>query len=140
MNATTNLIDTIEAARSSAVKLTVFHLPPGLRTLVAVTPGAIETFPDVAIDEIADAAVIAGALDALAASKPARGDRPIDVRYGLIFEDAGGERVMRAYKGAFASAGQIDDVLCDYEEANLHEWLVARYPLPKNPYAEEDEE
>jgi hypothetical protein len=135
--AASNMTETIDAARASAVKLTVYHLPPGMRTLIAVAPGAIETFPDVAVDEISDAATIAGALDALAASQPSQGDRPLDTRYGLIFENAAGERVLRAYKGRFASYGQIDNAPCDFEEVTFHEWLVARYPVPRIPVADE---
>jgi len=122
----------IEAARASAFKLTIYHLPPGLRTLVAVTAAALEAFPGVAVDEIGDAATIGSALDALVAARPVPENHPLNVRYGLIFTDVGGERIMRAYKGRFASEGQIEDTPCDFEEPSLHEWLIARYPAARH--------
>jgi hypothetical protein len=134
---TTDLGARIEAARAAAVKLTIYHLPPGLRTLLAIAAGAIEEFPGVAVDEISDAATIAAALDALAAARPSPADGQLNARYGLIFTDAAGERILRAYKSRFPSEGQIDETPCDYEEPAFHEWLVARYqPARRNAQAE----
>ena len=35
--------------------------------------------------------------------------------------------MVSAYKGTFASRGQIDDVTCAYDEPYFHRWLAARY-------------
>jgi hypothetical protein len=118
----------IEAARATAVKLTIYHLPAGLRTMIAITAGSLEEFPGVAVDEVCDATTIASALDALAAARPSPSDRPPNVRYGLIFTDTAGERILRAYKGRFPSEGQIDETPCAFEEPAFHDWLAARYP------------
>jgi len=123
-------VERVRDARSAAVKLTVYHIPPDTATLSAISPAALESFPDVVVDDIEDAAVIESALAAIEASRPTPSARPLDARYGLVFSDATGTRVLGAYKGAFATRGQIDEQPCDFNELALHAWLVARYPPP----------
>ena len=98
-------------------------------TLIAVSPSALESFAGVVVEEIDDPAILAAALQAIEASRPVPTQRPLDARYGLVFSNSSGERVLGAYKGSFATRGQIDDQPCDFNELTLHEWLVARYPL-----------
>lgn len=119
--------DVISAARASATMLEIFYLPENMSTLVAITAQSIETFAGVGKDAITDPAVIAAAFDAVERSKPVPEARPIDARYALIFFSAGGERVLRVYKGNFASHGQIDDATCAFDEPILDGWLRARY-------------
>ncbi len=119
--------DKIATARTSATALAIYRIPENILTFVAVSAGAIETFAGVARDDIDDAATIAAALDAIAQSKPVADPKPLDARYALIFTNASGERVLRAYKGLFASNGQIDDESCAYDEPALDGWLHARY-------------
>jgi hypothetical protein len=117
----------VRAAGAVAKKLTIYRIPVSLRTLVAVTPDALETFPDVSIDEIEDPTTIASAIEAVVRSEPGPSSDPLDARFGLIFTDGHGERALAVYKGRFGLSGQIDDQPCDFEEFALHEWLTSRY-------------
>lgn len=119
--------EAISAARARATKLEIFHLPDYILTFIAVSAQSIETFAGVGKDEITDPVVIAAALDAVERSEPVADARPIDARYALIFSNANGERVLRVYKGSFASQGQIDDATCAFDEPVLDVWLRARY-------------
>jgi hypothetical protein len=122
-----DLGERVLAARPNAATLIVYRLPPRLRALVKVSAVALESYEDVQVEHIADAATIGSALDAIAASRPRPTKDALDARYGLVFFDAAGERVLSAYKGAFALDGQIDGQLCEYEETALHAWLTQRY-------------
>ncbi len=115
------------ARRADIALLTLYRIDPRTRTLLAVTPAALETFPDVRSDEIRDAETIAAALSAIQSSKPAQVDTPLDARFGLVFASRDGERILSAYKGQFASTGQIDDTPVSYLEQALHDWLTAFY-------------
>ena len=121
------LAASVRAAGAIAAKLTIYRIPVSLKTLLAVSGDALESFPDVSIDEIDDPATIAAAIEAVVQSQPEPSDDPLDARFGLVFADREGERVLSVYKGRFALSGQIDDVPCDFEEFTLHEWLTARY-------------
>jgi hypothetical protein len=123
-----DLAASVRAAGAVAAKLTIYRIPVSLQTLLGVTPDALESFPDVRIDEIDDAATIGAAIDAIVQSQPEPSDDPLDARFGLVFTNRAGERVLAVYKGRFALSGQIDDAPCDFEEFTLHEWLTARYP------------
>jgi hypothetical protein len=131
MNATSAmLVERVRAARAVARRLTIYRIPLNLTTIVAVTAVALESFPDVSIDEVRDSGTIASALDAIVASFPEPVTRQIDARFGLVFRDALDERVLSVYKGLFASRGQIDETPCDYEEPVFDDWLRERYPPP----------
>jgi hypothetical protein len=117
----------VRSAGALAKQLTIYRIPPSLRTLVAVTPDALETFAGVSIDEIEDPATIASAIEAVVRSQPGPSSDPLDARFGLIFAGPDGVRVLAVYKGRFGLSGQIDDQPCDFEEFALHEWLTARY-------------
>jgi hypothetical protein len=125
-----NIVDLKEAVRAAgslAEKLTVYRLSPSIRTLLAVTPAELERFPGVSVDEIEEPQTIAAAIDAILRSEPEPGEDPIDVRFGLVFSDRRGERVLSVYKGRFALSGLIDEQLCDFNEFAFDEWLTARY-------------
>jgi hypothetical protein len=125
--AVSDLGERVSAARPNVTTLTVYRLPPRLRALVKVSAVALESYADVQVEHIADAATIVSALDAIARSRPRPAHEALDARFGLVFLDAAGERVLSVYKGAFALDGQIDEVLCEYEETALHAWLTQRY-------------
>jgi hypothetical protein len=116
----------VTGARNTASKLTIYRIPEGISTMVAIGAAAIECFPGVSIEHIDDLETISSALDAVEQSRPTPEDRPLDVRNALIFFDAQGDRVLRVYKGNFASQGQIDDQTCSFDELALHRWLLAR--------------
>jgi hypothetical protein len=122
-----NLKETVRDAGSIATKLTVYRISPSMHTLLAVTPAELESFPDVSVDEIDDPQTIAAAIDSILRSEPEPGEDPIDVRFGLVFSDRRGERVLSVYKGRFALSGLIDAQLCDFNEFAFDEWLTARY-------------
>ena len=127
MTTTQDFLARIEHARGAARKLSIYRVPTGVMTMVAITPQTIETFPGVTVEEIADPALVSAALDAIAASRPEFEESPLDVRFALLFADDAGERILRVYKGSFASQGQIDDEPCAFDEPTLHAWLAARY-------------
>jgi len=119
------LVDRVREAGTRAAKLTLYRISPSLKTLIAVTPAALESFPDVRIDEIEDAATIASAIEAIVASAPEPSDANLDARSGLVFSDLDGSRVLAVYKGRFPSDGQIDLQRCAFEHPALQEWLDA---------------
>ncbi len=122
-----DLKETLRSAGSIAAKLTVYRISPSIQTLLAVTPAELESFPGVSVDEIDEPETIASAIDSILRSEPEPGEDPLDVRFGLIFSDRRGERVLSVYKGRFALSGLIDDQLCDFNEFAFDEWLTARY-------------
>jgi hypothetical protein len=118
----------VRSAGALATALTIYRIPLSLRTLVAVSPDELETFPDVSVDKIDDPVTVASAIEAVVQSQPGPSSDPLDARFGLIFFGRDGERVLAVYKGRFGLSGQIDDQPCDFEEFTLHEWLTVRYP------------
>jgi hypothetical protein len=123
-----DLVERVRAAQPSAVRLVIYRLPSDLLALAPISASSLPTFPDVGIEEIADARIIASAIDAIVASDPRPVDGFLDARFGLVFSNASGETVLEVYKGAFVSRGQIDEQVCVYDEAALYQWLRERYP------------
>jgi hypothetical protein len=92
----------------------VFLLDPSITTLVAVTPGTLETFKGVRVTTHTDAASIRTVLDALAASKAQPGTSPADVRYGVVFFGAANRRLLSAYADRYGTRGAIDAARVTY--------------------------
>jgi hypothetical protein len=120
------LTDGIGAARA-ATNLTIYRLVGTVFTFIAIEPHVLESYPEVVVDHSSDPAVIASALDAVAAAKPVVSHQNIDARVGLVFADAAGERLFSVYLGTFEWIGEIDGMRCTFEEPALSEWVDARY-------------
>jgi len=112
--------------RRKFVRLEVLHLDDDLRTRVAVGPAKLETL-DLSRTVVDDPRALETVLTYIAETGMDEKPGNLDVRWGLIFTNAEGQRIFSLYLDKFGRRAAADGY-----ELNLHDgerivdWLKAR--------------
>ena len=112
--------------RRKFVRLEVLHLDDDLRTRVAVGPAKLETL-DLSRTVVDDPRALETVLTYIAETGMVEMPGNLDVRWGLIFTNAEGQRIFSLYLDKFGKRAAADGY-----ELNLHDgerivdWLKAR--------------
>jgi hypothetical protein len=106
--ATLTNLSALKAHRAKIARVRLYSVAGDITTMIPIAPGALERFPGVKKRVHADRRTIDALIDALVRAKPAPDEgRPLDARYGAIFEDGSGMRRFAAYTNFGASRGVL---------------------------------
>jgi len=108
-------------------KLTVYHLARLVMIDPALDGARLERRPDADVIESTDPSQVAQALARLEQAGGTPADVVPDVRWGLVFSGASGERVRSAYVDANGAYGEIDGERVEFASDDLVQWLRETY-------------
>jgi hypothetical protein len=117
----------LRSRATEIAKLTVYHLGILVFTETALTGAALEARPDVTKFETTDRADIDETLTQIERAAPSPSDSVCDVRWGLVFAGAAGDRVITLYLNAFGTTGDLDGTRVGFANDVLIDWLRERY-------------
>jgi hypothetical protein len=93
--------------REKFVKLEVLHLEDDLRTRVAIGPAKLETL-GIACKTVDDPQTLEAIVNSVAATAMCENPGRLDARWGLIFTNAEGRRVLSLYLDKFGRRAAVD--------------------------------
>ena len=108
----------------------IFHVAQGVERPMNVSSLMLEPAADYLLltKSVDDSPAVSSFLVALEAAKPLPADRVADLRWGCVFCDKDGARVLSVYFDAKGERGVIDGACYVFQSAALSQWAESVYP------------
>lgn len=109
--------------------MAVFHIAEGVEYPISVSSHMLEAAAHCCLLTKREGDIPATEfLDALRRAKLAPSDRVADLRWGCVFCDEGGSRILSVYFDAKGQRGVIDGACYTFESPALTDWVQSLFP------------
>ena len=122
----TSLVGKLE--RSEVGKIEILAIPARIETPVAISGDDLEHSPDyrLIVKDIRRGALKRPLLEALRSLTATQSENPSDIRWGVIFYNAEGTRLVGLYFDRYGHRGAIDSIPVDMQ-GNFFSWLKDKF-------------